>query len=195
MLPCRHPHIRGHFGVAPNVRARPDRPLSLPSPLPSFEPLHPPLNYLGWGIEGPHISPPGIPGTPPLSIPLLALPSAKNPVYLESHFTPTPPRRNVPQPSPRRESPPGRKKSPRRTQSESHNCDPRKVGQNGKDSLGILNLPVSTDAKEREIKVQYRRLARIYHPEKYDPTTNKMSKSEAQEHFKPINNAYKYLRT
>ena len=82
-----------------------------------------------------------------------------------------------------------------RTQSESQNYDPEKVGQNRKDSLGILNLPISTAATEREIKVQYRCLARIYHPDKYDPTTNKMSKSEAQEHFKLINNAYEYLRT
>ena len=49
--------------------------------------------------------------------------------------------------------------------------------------------------REREIKVQYQRLARFYHPDKYDPTTNKMSKSEAQVHFKLINNVYKYLRT
>ena len=46
-----------------------------------------------------------------------------------------------------------------------------KVGKNRKDSLGILNLPISTAATEREIKVQYQRLARIYHPDKYDPTT------------------------
>ena len=59
--------------------------------------------------------------------------------------------------------------SPRRTQSESQNYDRRKVGQNRKDSLGILNLPISTAATEREIKVQYRRLAIIYHPDKYDP--------------------------
>ena len=49
-----------------------------------------------------------------------------------------------------------------------------------RDYLGILNLLVSSAATEREIKVKYRRLARIYHPDKYDPTTNKMSKIEAQ---------------
>ena len=113
----------------------------------------------------------------------------------DSHFNPTPPRRNAPQPSPRRESSPRRENSPRRTQSESQNYDPRKVGQNRKDSLGILNLPISTATTEREIKVQYLRLAIIYHPGKYDPTTKKMSKSEAQEHFKLINNAYEYLCT
>ena len=53
----------------------------------------------------------------------------------------------------------------------------------------------STSSKEIEIKVQYRRLARIYHPDKYDPTTNKMSKSEAQGHLKLIKSVYEYLRT
>ena len=112
-----------------------------------------------------------------------------------SHFTPTLPRRNASQPYPRRESPPRREKSPRRTQSESHNYDSKKVGKNRKDSLGILNLRISTAATEIEIKVQYQRLARIYHPDKYDPTTNKMSKSEAQENFKLINKTYEYLCT
>ena len=46
---------------------------------------------------------------------------------------------------------------------------------------------------EREIKVQYRRLARIYHPDKYDGATNAMAKEQAQEHFKLINNAYEFL--
>ena len=45
------------------------------------------------------------------------------------------------------------------------------------------------------MKVHYRRLAQIYHPDKYDPTKNEMSKFEAQEHFKLINNAYEYLCT
>ena len=49
-----------------------------------------------------------------------------------------------------------------------------------KDSLGILNILISTASTEREIKVQYRRLARIYHPEKYDSTTNKMSTPKSQ---------------
>ena len=113
----------------------------------------------------------------------------------DPHFTPTPPRRNAPQTSPGREASPRRENSPRRTQSDNHNYDPRKVGHTRKDSLGILNIPVSTSAKEIEIKVQYRRLARIYHPDKYDPTKNKISKYEAQEHFKLINNAYEFLCT
>ena len=65
------------------------------------------------------------------------------------------------------------------------------MGHTKRDSLGILNL--SFAATEREMKVHYRRLERIYHLDKYDPTTNEMSKLEAQEHFKLLNNAYKYL--
>ena len=48
---------------------------------------------------------------------------------------------------------------------------------------------------EREIKIRYRQLARTYHPDKYNSTMNKISKSEAQEHFKLLNNAYEFLRT
>ena len=68
-----------------------------------------------------------------------------------------------------------------------------RVGHTRRDSLGILNLPRTST--EREIKIRYRQLARTYHPDKYNSTTNKMSKSEAQEHFKLLNNAYKFLRT
>ena len=106
----------------------------------------------------------------------------------DPHFTPTPLRRNAPQPSPRREASQRREKSPRLTQSDIQNYDPRKVGHNRKDSLGIPNLPVSTDAIERETKVQYRRLEIIYHPDKYNPM-KKNVKIRTQEYFKLINNA------
>ena len=71
--------------------------------------------------------------------------------------------------------------------------DPDGVGKNRIDSFGILQL--NNTATEREIKVQYRRLARIYHPDKYDSSTNPTTKTESQEHFKLINNAYEFLRT
>ena len=66
------------------------------------------------------------------------------------------------------------------------------VGRTRVDSFGIFDLTYS--ATERAIKVRYRQLARIYHPDKYDGSTNSMSKMESQEHFKLINNAYEYLR-
>ena len=67
------------------------------------------------------------------------------------------------------------------------------VGKNVHDSLAILGL--YTTSTEREIKVRYRSLARIFHPDKYDSTTTTMSKEQAQEHFKHINNADEFLRT
>ena len=87
---------------------------------------------------------------------------------------------------------PRHKESPRWNQSDKRNYDPEKVGYTKRYSLGILNIPVSAAATEREIKVQYRFFARIYYPDKYDTTTNEMSMIEYQEHFKPIDNAYKY---
>ena len=77
----------------------------------------------------------------------------------DTQFTPTLLRRIAPQPSPRREASPRREKSPIRTQSNNQNYDPKKVGHTRRDSLGILNTPVSTAATEREIKLQYWRLA------------------------------------
>ena len=61
----------------------------------------------------------------------------------DPHFTTTPPRRNVPQPSQKRESSPRCEESPRRTQSNSQNYDPEKVVYTRTDSLGILNPSVS----------------------------------------------------
>ena len=134
-----------------------------------------------------------VPSTPPCR---QAPPNSSPPFRAcHPHFTLTPTRRNAPQPSLRCKALPRRKNSPRQTQSDHQNYDRKKLDHNRGDFLGILNLPVSYTATEREIKVQYRRLARIYHPYKYNPTTNKTSKYEAQEHFKLINNAYKYLRT
>ena len=90
---------------------------------------------------------------------------------------------------PRREAPPP---STNPGNSGSRNYDADRVGHTKRDSLGILNL--SFDAIEIKMNVHYRRLARIYHPDKYDPTTNEMSRFEAQEQFKPLKNVYKYLR-
>ena len=70
------------------------------------------------------------------------------------------------------------------------------VGRNRKDSFGILELPMT--ATEREIRVQYRRLARIYHPDKYNLASNEVSSRmtvlEGQQHFQMISNAHDYLQ-
>ena len=87
------------------------------------------------------------PSTPPR---IQAPPNSPPPFRARgSHFTPTPSRRNVPQPYLRCEASPRLEKSPRRTQIESQNCDPIKVGHNRKYSIGTLNLPISTAATER----------------------------------------------
>ena len=90
--------------------------------------------------------------------------------------TPTPPRRNTSQPSPRRKTSPRQEELSRRNQNNQRNYDPKQVRYPKTISLGILNIPER--ATEREIKIQYRRLARIYHSDKYYPTTNEMSQFE-----------------
>ena len=71
------------------------------------------------------------------------------------------------------------------------------VGRNRKYSFGILELLFT--AIEREIKVHYRRLARIYHPDRYELASNEVSSRmmmlEAQQYFQMINNAYEYVRS
>ena len=60
----------------------------------------------------------------------------------------------------------------------------RKAWEKKGDSLHILDM---TDcATEREVKTQYRRLARIYHPDKYDQTSTQMTPRQSEEHFKII---------
>ena len=91
-------------------------------------------------------------------------------------------------PTPPRQPP----QTPRQLNRNEWNYNPDVVGRNRIDYFGILQL--NNTATKREIKVQYRRLARIYHPDKYDRSTNPTTKTESQEHFKLINNAYKFLR-
>ncbi len=55
-------------------------------------------------------------------------------------------------------------------------------------SLKILNL--TAPAKLSAIKKSYRKLVKIYHPDKYQNSTEK---EIAQEKFKKINDAYHYL--
>ena len=80
---------------------------------------------------------------------------------------------------PRQPQPP-----PRQSYRNEWNYNPDGVGRNRIDSFGIL-----------QIKVQYRRLERIYHPDKYDGRANPTTKKESKEHFKLINNTYEFLRT
>ena len=92
-------------------------------------------------------------------------------------------------PTPPRQPPP----TPRQSNRNEWNYNPDGVGRNIIDSFVILQLNYT--ATKREIKIQYRRLARIYHHDKYDGSTNLTTKMESQEHFKLINNTYEFLRT
>ena len=89
-------------------------------------------------------------------------------------------------------SPPQHRRPPsaQRTSSQNNNegdSNPNGTGRDRRNYIGILQLLINPT--EREIKVQYWRLSRIYHPDKYDGSTNSTTKDQAQEHFKTINNA------
>jgi len=58
--------------------------------------------------------------------------------------------------------------------------------------LTILGLGFG--ASETEIKVQYRQLARKYHPDENDPAITGLSASEASAFFQLPNNAHEYLK-
>ena len=65
------------------------------------------------------------------------------------------------------------------------------VGHSLAHSFKALGLGLG--ATETEVKVAYRALARIYHPDKHDPTRSGMTHVEASEYFKLINIAQAYL--
>ena len=65
------------------------------------------------------------------------------------------------------------------------------VGWSLEHSFKALRLGLG--ATETEVKVAYRALARIYHPDKHNPMRTGMTQAEASKHFKIINNAQTYL--
>ena len=86
--------------------------------------------------------------------------------------------------------PPPPPPSPRRSQPRT-DYDPEMVGRSLEHSFKALGLGLG--ATETEVKVAYRALARIYHPDKHDPMQTGMTQAEASEYFKIINNAQAYL--
>ena len=80
--------------------------------------------------------------------------------------------------------------SPRRSQPRT-DYDPEMVGRSLEHSYKALGLGLG--ATETEVKVAYRALARIYHPDKHDPARTGMTHADASEYFKLINNAQAYL--
>ena len=66
------------------------------------------------------------------------------------------------------------------------------VGQSMSHLLEILGLGLG--ASETEIKVHYRQLPRMYHPDKHDPAATRLTTAEASDFFKLLNNANEYLK-
>ena len=66
------------------------------------------------------------------------------------------------------------------------------IGHSLGPSLRILDLGLG--ASEMEVKLKYRQLSRIYHPDKNNPATTGLTTEEASEFFKLLNNANAYLR-
>jgi curved DNA-binding protein CbpA len=66
------------------------------------------------------------------------------------------------------------------------------VGRSLGPSLRILDLGLG--ASEIEVKLKYRQLSQIYHPDKNNPATTRLTTEEASEFFKLLNNANEYLK-
>ena len=71
--------------------------------------------------------------------------------------------------------------------------DPENVGKVLYDSLKVFNLGYG--ATIREVKAEYRSLARVYHPDKHQPEQTGMSDEDSKKFFQLINNAHTYLRS
>ena len=127
------------------------------------------------------------------------------PAQNNSNVPPPPP----PPPSPRRSN--NRRSNPQATPPRRHrhnnnrhqppsprsnhtstNYDPELVGSNKRHALRALGLP--NNATERDVRVKFRRLSMIYHPDKYSPQLG-ISQEDATAHFQTLNNAYEYLRS
>ena len=69
------------------------------------------------------------------------------------------------------------------------------VGRSMFDSLKILGLGLG--ASEQEVKLAYRRLALIFHPDKWEHSrhTTGMTLPETTVHFQMLNNAQSFLRS
>ena len=84
-----------------------------------------------------------------------------------------------PAPSPPRRRPPPPPQSSRHSQPRG-DYDPEMVGRSLEHSFKALGLGLG--ATETEVKVAYRTLAQIYHPDKHDPTQTGLTHADASEH-------------
>jgi hypothetical protein len=111
--------------------------------------------------------------------------------YSRRNRTPPPSQPPPPPRQQRRNRVPWRQRTEQTNDSE-RQYDPDKIGRCMWDSFRIFSLGIG--ASETEIKVQYRALSRIYHPDTHKPGQTGKTSEEATTFFQLINNAYSYLR-
>ena len=61
-----------------------------------------------------------------------------------------------------------------------------------RDSFKVLGLGLG--ASESEVKLRFRALSRVYHPDKHNPEQTGKTQEEAVALFQLINNAHSHLR-
>jgi hypothetical protein len=98
----------------------------------------------------------------------------------------SPPRRRPPEPPPQRPPSP-----PPHYHQHRGDFDPLLVGYSLEHSFKVLGLGLG--ATETEVKMQYRALAQIYHPDKHNSAQTGLTHLEASQYFQFINNANSYL--
>ena len=112
--------------------------------------------------------------------------------------TPPSPTRDNHQEIPPSPPPRPRQRRPRQRERENGGFDQTRdyiaenVGKFLYDSLKILGLGLG--ASETEVKVKYRELSRMYHPDKHDSTKTGLTDEQASDFFKLTKNAHSYLR-
>ena len=83
--------------------------------------------------------------------------------------------------------------SPPRQRRSRNNNPPPSANPNSEILEAYQTLSLEHNATSREVKIKFRQLSRIYHPDKHNPTNTGMSNVEAQEFFQKINNAQELL--
>jgi len=96
---------------------------------------------------------------------------------------PSPPRRRPPPPSPPHHQPAG-------TDQAQQDYDPEMAGRSLSDLFKVLGLGLG--ATETEVKVQYRALPHIYHPDHHGPMRTGLTNKASVDFFKLINNVQAY---
>ena len=73
--------------------------------------------------------------------------------------------------------------SPPRQRRSRNNNPPPSANPNSEILEAYQTLSLEHNATSREVKIKFRQLSRIYHPDKHNPTNTGMSNVEAQEFF------------